>query len=212
MPVRDIRQLKQHLREKYRTIRKEMPPDVRLDHDTRIAERVFGLWQYRRAQQVLVYVSTPIEVDTRRIIRRALEDGKRVAVPRCVPDTRDMEFYYIDSLDELSAGSFGVDEPQPNPERLATDLSDGLCIIPAFCYDFGGYRLGYGKGYYDRFLPKFGGSLIGICYAACIRRYLPHGRFDRCVELIVTEDYIRRTDRSKVRAKAPQGGTNDGRG
>lgn len=205
MPVGDIRQLKTRLRQKYRAIRAEMDPEVRAACDSRIAERVRRLWQYRRAHQVLVYVSTPIEVDTRRIIRHALADGKRVAVPRCVPDTRQMEFYYINSLDELSPGSFGVDEPQPLPENLVTDLSEGLCIIPAFCYDHTGYRLGYGKGYYDRFLPLFGGSLIGICYSSCVRRHLPHGRFDRSAELLVTENYIRRTDRGTAK-----GGTSNG--
>lgn len=205
MPIGDIRQLKTRLRAKYRAIRTEMDPEVRADCDSRIAERVRRLWQYRRARQVLVYVSTPIEVDTRRIISRALADGKRVAVPRCIPDTREMEFYYIGSLDELSPGSFGVDEPEPLEENLVTDLSEGLCLIPAFCYDYAGYRLGYGKGYYDRFLPRFGGSLIGICYSSCVRRYLPHGRFDRSVELIVTENYIRRTDRGNAK-----GGINNG--
>jgi 5-formyltetrahydrofolate cyclo-ligase len=205
MPIGDIRQLKTKLREKYRTIRAEMSTEQREDCDARIAERVFRLWQYRRAKQVLAYVSTPIEVDTRRIIRRALADGKRVAVPRCIPNTRQMEFYYIESLEELAPGSFGVEEPEPNGDRLVTDFSEGLCIIPAFCYDFDGYRLGYGKGYYDRFLPKFGGSLIGICYSACVRRRLPHGRFDRPAELLVTENYIRRTRRDEV-----QGGNENG--
>lgn len=207
MSVTDIRQLKTHLRDRYRAIRTEMPPEQRAECDTRIASLVRKLWQYRRARQVLVYVSTAIEVDTHQIIRRALEDGKRVAVPRCIPNTREMEFYYIDSLEELKPGSFGVYEPEPIPQKLVTDLADGLCIIPAFCYDYDGYRLGYGKGYYDRFLPRFGGSLIGICYSACVRRHLPHGRFDRPAELLVTEQYIRRTDRS---ARHSEGGENHG--
>ncbi len=208
MSVTDIRQLKMRLRAHYRAIRADMPPEQRQDCDERIAGRVRKLWQYRRARQLLVYVSTAIEVDTHRIIRRALEDGKRVAVPRCIPDTREMEFYYIRSLEELKPGSFGVYEPDPIPENLVTDLSEGLCIIPAFCYDYTGFRLGYGKGYYDRFLPRFGGNLIGICYSACVRRHLPHGRFDRPAELLVTENYIRRTDRDA----RPQGkgGTENG--
>lgn len=206
MPIGDIRQLKTRLRAKYRSIREGMEPAFREQCDSRIADRVRRLWQYKDAKQLLVYVSTPIEVDTRRIIRQALADGKRVAVPRCIPDTRQMEFYYITSLEELSPGSFGVDEPAPDPENLVTDLSEGLCIIPAFCYDFTGYRLGYGKGYYDRFLPQFGGSLIGICYSSCVRRFLPHGRYDRPAELIVTENYIRRTDRGTT----PEGGEQHG--
>ncbi|MBQ9965061.1 MAG: 5-formyltetrahydrofolate cyclo-ligase, partial [Clostridia bacterium] len=170
-----------------------MDPSIRKEADESIANTVRKLWQYRVSRQVLVYVSTPIEVDTHRIICQALADGKRVAVPRCVPDTRQMEFYYIRSMDDLAPGSFGVLEPEPNPENLVTDTTASLCLIPAFSYDFTGFRLGYGKGYYDRFLANYGGHMIGICYSACVRRYLPHGRFDRPVQLLVTEKYIRRT-------------------
>ena len=193
MPVEDIRKLKMRLRAQFRAIREEMEPSVRAAADAAIAETVRGLWQYRVSRQILVYVSTPIEVDTHRIIEQALADGKRVAVPRCVPDTRDMEFYYIESMNDLSPGSFGVLEPQPDPARLAQDFSRSMCLIPAFSYDFSGFRLGYGKGYYDRFLAKFDGHMIGLCYSSCVRRYLPHGRFDRAVQLLVTENYIRRT-------------------
>ncbi len=195
MPIEDIRALKRRLREEYRAKRTALTPEEKENRDAAVASTVRSLWQYRDNTLLLVYVSTPIEVDTRRIIEQALADGKRVAVPYCIPDTRDMEFYYISSLEDLAPGSFGVLEPKPSPETLVTDLSAGLCLIPAFCYDFSGYRLGYGKGYYDRFLARFGGNMIGICYSDCIRHRLPHGRFDRAVELIVTEKFIRRTTR-----------------
>lgn len=197
MPIEDIRKLKMRLRAQFRAIREEMDPAVREEADRDIADTVRKLWQYRVSRQILVYVSTPIEVDTHRIISQALADGKRVAVPRCVPDTRNMEFYYIDSLDDLSPGSFGVLEPEADPARLVSDFSGAMCLIPAFSYDFAGYRLGYGKGYYDRFLSGFNGHMIGICYRSCVRRYLPHGRFDRPVQLLVTENYIRRTKRGQ---------------
>ncbi len=195
MPVGDIRPIKAALREHYKTLRREMPPKLKAQRDRRIADRVTALWQYQRCGQLLTYVSTPIEVDTLEIIRRALAAGKRVAVPRCIPGTRDMEFFYISGLEDLSPGSFGVLEPDPeNCEKMA-DFSNGLCLVPALCYDWKGYRLGYGKGYYDRFLAGFGGHMIGICYSDCIRRTLPHGRFDRPVELLVTDRYLRRTAR-----------------
>ena len=195
MPIEDIRRLKARLREQYRAVRTDMEPEFRKDCDRRIAERVRKLWQYRNCRQVLVYVSTPIEVDTHQIINQALADGKRVAVPRCIPGTRQMEFYYIRSLEDLSTGTFGVLEPEPKSENLVTDYAQSLCIIPAFCYDFSGYRLGYGKGYYDRFLAGYEGDRIGICFSACIRRRLPHGRFDRPAQLLITESFIRRTTR-----------------
>ena len=195
MPIGDIRALKMRLREEYRAKRTALTEEEKQRRDEAIAKTVRSLWQYRDNDLVLTYVSTPIEVDTYRIIEQAWADGKRVAVPRCVPDTRNMEFYYIESMDDLSPGSFGVLEPQADPTRLVSDFSKAMCLIPAFSYDYTGYRLGYGKGYYDRFLSNFNGYRIGICYSSCVRRYLPHGRFDRPVQLLVTENYIRRTER-----------------
>ena len=195
MPVMDIRPIKTELRQKYRSLRQTMPQEIKEQKDAAIATQVRRLWQYQRNNILLIYVSTSIEVDTFRIIRQALEDGKRVAVPRCVPDTRNMEFYYIDSTDELAPGMFSVLEPAANPDRLYKECDGGLCIVPAFSYDWRGFRLGYGKGYYDRFLSKFEGNIVGICYSECVQRSLPHGRFDRPVELLVTESYLRRTVR-----------------
>ncbi len=195
MPINDIRPIKAALREKYRSIRTAMSVEEKAMRDTAIADQVRRLWQYQNNDTVLVYVSTPIEVDTHNIISRAIKDGKRVAVPRCVPGTRNMEFYYIQSIDDLEPGAFGVLEPNVTKSPLLTDFSTGLCIVPAFSYDWNGFRLGYGKGYYDRFLSRFGGNIIGICYASCVQRSLPHGRYDRPVELLVTENYLRRTAR-----------------
>ena len=140
MQIVDIRALKARLRAEYRAKRTALTPEEKAWRDRRVAHTVRSLWQYRDNDLLLVYVSTPIEVDTRAIIRQALEDGKRVAVPRCVPQTRQMDFYYIDSLEELEPGCFGVLEPQPNSDRMVADLSAGLCLIPAFSYDFDGYR------------------------------------------------------------------------
>jgi len=195
MQVKDIRPVKQELRERYKQQRRSMAPADKEAKDSAVARAVARLWQYKKNDTLLCYVSTDIEVDTRQIITRALADGKRVAVPRCVPGTRLMEFYYIDSLDELSPGTFGVYEPAPDPDKLFTDKERGLCLVPALSYDLEGYRLGYGKGYYDRYLAGFGGALVGICYSDCVSRHLPHGRYDRCVETLVTESYIRQIRR-----------------
>ena len=195
MSIVDIRPIKTELRQKYRSLRQSMPPEIKAEKDEAIAAQVRRLWQYQSNRVLLVYVSTEIEVDTFRIIRQALEDGKKVAVPRCVPDTRNMEFYYIRSTDERKPGMFGVLEPEPNPDNLYHENDGGRGLVPAFSYDWSGYRLGYGKGYYDRFLSRFQGNIVGICYSDCVQRSLPHGRFDRPVELLVTEKYLRRTVR-----------------
>jgi len=187
----DIRPVKAGLREKYKILRRAMPRPEKERLDSVIAGRMLSLWQYTRCKTLFTYCAAAIEVDTDSIILRALADGKKVAVPRCVPGTREIEFYYIESLEELSVGSFGIREPLPEPRRAVTNFRQGLCIVPALCYDWHGYRLGYGKGYYDRFLSDFGGYTAGICYHSCLVRRLPHGRYDRPVQLLVTEKIIK---------------------
>ena len=193
MSVTDIRPVKTALREKYKQWRRVWPLSEKTHADQAIARRFFKLWQYRENDTLLLYVSTAIEVDTVSLIEQAWRDGKRVAVPRCVPGTREMEFYYITDWTQLEPGAFGVREPVPQRCKKLTDEGKGLCVVPALSYDWQGFRLGYGKGYYDRFLSRFGGSLIGLCYAACVQRSLPHGYYDKPVELLVTERYLRRT-------------------
>ena len=190
----DIRALKTHLRGEYRAKRTALLPEEKQRRDTAVAQAVKRLWQYCLNDTILIYVSTALEVDTRRIMIQAWEDGKTVAVPYCIPGTREMEFYRIKSFDDLHDGAFGVQEPTPREENRVSDLSRGLCVIPALCYDDKGYRLGYGKGYYDRFLARFGGQRVGLCYRDCLCHTLPHGRFDRAVEVVVTEDGIRKID------------------
>ena len=193
MPLGDIRPIKAELRDYYKNLRRTMEPKVKKALDEKITDRVTKLWQYKECEVLLTYVSTAIEVDTMQLIAKALKDGKRVAAPRCIPGTCDMDFYYIDSTECLEPGSFGVLEPVPEKCKKLSDMSEGLCIAPALCYDWKGFRLGYGKGYYDRFLTRFQGTVVGICYSSCIRRKIPHGRFDRPVELLVTDQYLRRT-------------------
>jgi 5-formyltetrahydrofolate cyclo-ligase len=103
-------------------------------------------------------------------------------------------------------------EPDPDTAKRLPEDPGGMCIVPALCYDEYGYRLGYGKGYYDRFLSGYSGITVGICYAACVRGSLVYGRYDRPVELLVTERYIKRTvpPTEKVRIKNNWGRNRNG--
>lgn len=198
----DIRQYKTELRNSIKEERRNMDPQEKQKLDSGVARNVFRLYQYKACKTVLVYVSTSIEVDTIEIIKGALRDGKKVAVPRCIPDTRLMEFHYIESMDDLSPGAFGVLEPHETLP-VVEDFTGCLMLLPALSIDYLGYRLGYGKGYYDRYMSRFTGACAGICYSDYIRRHMYHGRFDRPVDVIVTEKWIkdvsarRRDDRRK---------------
>ncbi len=186
----DIREYKAELRNTLKEERRNMDKTVKDELDGGVTKNVFRLYQYRSAKTILVYVSTAIEVDTFKIIEGAWRDGKRVAVPRCIPDTRLMEFHYIESFDDLSPGTFGVLEPNKSLPVI-DDFSGCLMLLPALSIDYLGYRLGYGKGYYDRYMSRFNGACAGICYSHNIRRHMYHGRYDRPVDVIVTEKWIK---------------------
>lgn len=186
----DIRSYKQQLRLDCRQKRNNMPPELKAQLDKAVADNVRKLKEYRPAKTILIYMSTPIEVDTVQIIKNAWADGKRVAVPRCIPDSRDMEFHYIDSLDLLSPGTFSVLEPDPSLP-IVTDFSGCLMIVPGMQFDMKGYRIGYGKGYYDRYMVRFTGISAGICYSDELRPFMYHGRYDRKVDIVVTDKRIR---------------------
>ncbi|MGN0599937.1 MAG: 5-formyltetrahydrofolate cyclo-ligase [Oscillospiraceae bacterium] len=189
----DIREYKKELRAKYKQIRKDMLPQTKAALDEKICRKLVSTDAYKRCKRLLTYVSTEIEVDTMQLIHTALEDGKEVAVPRCIDGTRNMDFYIITSDKQLESGTFGVLEPDPEKCELLTCFDEAVCIVPALAYDMEGYRLGYGKGYYDRFLSAHSGLYnIGIEYCSCIASSLVRGRFDIAANLIVTEKYIKR--------------------
>ncbi len=136
------------------------------------------------ASRVFTYASTPIEVDTRRIIAYCLERGIPVALP--VSGDEELSFYYIDSAEELTRGRFNIDEPPLNkPADRGSDFDkDTLCIVPALCADGTGARLGYGRGYYDRFLSGFRGKSVIVCYSG-FRREVPSEPHDIKADLTV---------------------------
>ena len=196
----DLREYKAELRAKRRRRRESLSPEHKKELDHRIAERVTSLYQYKNAETVMIYASTAIEVDTFEIIERALADGKKIALPRCIKGTRNMEFHYISSFDDLERGAFNVLEPKEELE-IVTDYSDTLMVVPALSLDSFGYRLGYGGGYYDRYLARYDFDTVGICYAEDYMYRMLHGRYDCPLGLIVTDRFIRRPSKPFFKKK-----------
>lgn len=128
--------------------------------DENIFEQVKPLLD--KAGAVFTYASTEIEVDTRRIISYCLEREIPVALP--VSGDLELSFYYINDISQLKKGRFGIDEPLRDKPAFADENT--LCIVPALCADGEGLRLGYGRGYYDRFLSGFSGIGVILCYKA----------------------------------------------
>ena len=189
MPLsKNIRQRKNELRAVYRRLRTNCPKDVKRELDRKLTEKFLSLDEYKKCRTLFAFVSTPIEVDTSKIIETALKDGKRIAVPKCIDKTGLMDFYFIDSTDCLKKGAFSIMEPDEEICEKVTDFSDGLCLVPGLCFDYQGYRLGFGKGYYDRFLESENIYTVGICYDEMLSESLPSEKHDVKIKKVITEE------------------------
>lgn len=139
------------------------------------------MWQ--DAREVLLYMSTEYEADTAYLIDSAIQQGKRVALPR-VRSGHEMDFYYINAnipLDEqLVLGAFGIREPMPSLPCVRTVTEDCLIICPGVAFTQDGYRLGHGAGYYDRYIARNGrgGGVAGICFDCQIVDAIAHEEHD----------------------------------
>ena len=188
----EIRKRKNDIREKYKALRAAIPPSQKELMDEKICTSFFSLATYRYADVILMYSPQSDEVNILPIAERALADGKKIAFPRCIPESHDMEYHYIEDLDDLVPGAYGLLEPPADfPVYDRNSSTPTACIIPALVYDKKGYRLGYGKGYYDRYLGSYIGSKVGMIYSDYIIDELPRGRFDLCVDFMVTEKGLR---------------------
>lgn len=182
--------LKARLRGAALRVRAGIAPEEKHAADREIFRRVTAMPEYAAARLLLCYVSVRSEPDTAGLIEAALRSGKVVAVPRCGPAGNSMAFYRIFSLDNLRPGSFGIPQPEPGPEG-PVDPRGGLCIVPGLRFDARGARLGYGKGYYDRFLSGFDGVSAGICYDRLFAEEpLPREEHDVASDFVVTERRI----------------------
>lgn len=145
-----------------------------------------ALKEYKDADVILLYFPTRSEPDISPLADIARRDGKKIAFPISVTKDCTLDFRFISSPDELEIGAYGIREPRADAERAT--LSDRtLCIVPALAVDADGYRLGYGKGYYDRFLSAFKGNAVVAIHSSLVCERLPRNDTDIPVKTIITE-------------------------
>ncbi|MCI8387445.1 MAG: 5-formyltetrahydrofolate cyclo-ligase [Clostridiales bacterium] len=188
----EIRKRKNEIRDKYKQLREKLDRGLKAEMDERICRAFLDSATYRFASVILLYAPKANEVDVNAIAVRALADGKKIAYPRCNGENRSMSYHFVESLDQLKSGLYGIFEPSaelPVYDRGSTEPA--ACIVPALVYDKFGYRIGYGKGFYDRYLGSFTGSKVGMIYSDYIIDQLPRGRYDLSVDFLVTERGIR---------------------
>ena len=189
----DMKEEKRAIRAGIKAQKAALTPEFVEDYSRRVTELLCAQPEYAAAQVIYAYLTFNEELRTEFLIRRAWADGKRVAVPR-VLGKGWMEFYYIDSLEGFITSSLGVPEPPEDPAKLA-DEPEVLLLMPGLAFDRKHDRIGYGGGFYDRYLERYmakGTKFYkpALAYDFQIVDHIPAGSFDVKVDAVFTADEI----------------------
>ena len=179
---------KEELRSSMKAVRKRI--ENREERSGRIADLLLNSELYKQSDTIAMYRSMGSEVDTSRMLQAAAEDGKIVVLPRVEGDSLVM--YRYAPGDTLEVSSFGVKEPIADESRKAVPEKISLVIVPGLCFDKDKNRLGYGKGYYDRFLSGCPAKRIGVCFEEQLleKGAVPANENDIKMDHIITEERI----------------------
>lgn len=155
---------KLEIRKEIRTILNQMTPTEYTQLSQKISKRVIASEMFQKAQTIGITISRFPEVNTSEIIEAAWIMGKRVAVPKCIQETREMDFRLITSFGDLETVYMDIQEPITHKTISVLKQEIDLQIVPGVAYSNDGYRIGFGGGYYDRYLIDYEGETISIAF------------------------------------------------
>jgi 5-formyltetrahydrofolate cyclo-ligase len=180
--------------------RDRLPPEHLALYSELVIEKLFGLAEFRAATTVLFYASFNSEVQTRAALGRCLETGKRVALPLTLPKERVLRPYLIkDPRRDLKPGYRAIPEPDPEAAVLLDPHDIEIVIVPGAVFDHNGGRLGYGGGFYDRFLADQAPAAFRVALAFALQviaQNLPLAPHDQPLDCLITEKKIFRFART----------------
>lgn len=181
-----IKERKNELRKAALLTRGEIPSPEKADMDGIICEKIASLPEWKNASLILVYASSRGEIDLGALYKSAKRDGKAIAFPRCLPG-KEMEFA-ICEYRELSEGRFSIPEPPSAFSPIKVFPKDTLCILPCLIANVNGFRVGYGGGYYDKFLSLHPITTVAALYARFLTTDTDYKEpFDIPADILITE-------------------------
>lgn len=184
--------LQQNPKREFRTRMKQMraaeSETERLLQHQKISGHVLGEMAYQQAKTIFCYCSSGDEIDTYAVLLDALAQGKRVCVPKTC-GRGVMQARMIRCLAQLCPGKYGISEPEDCCPVVSPEEID-LCIVPCLAADCRGYRLGYGGGYYDRFLPQTSAAKMLLCEQSRIFDEIPVEEHDIPCDILITESQV----------------------
>lgn len=173
---------KEQLRERLRKQREQIQTQDRKLWDQDLHRQFWSLPKYRSAKTIMIYLSFGSEINTWPLLEQAWKDGKSVLVPKVRKYPKEIIAVEINSKTDLKPGLWGISEPI-NDQEFDPGLID-IVVVPGLAFDQAGYRLGYGGGYYDRFLPRVHGHQVGLCYPSFLRQ-IPIMPWDQKVDQVL---------------------------
>ena len=173
---------KQALRKQIREQKRAMTPEEIERSSARLGELFAASSMYREAKTIYGYLPYNQEVRTVPMLQRALREGKRVAVPKVYGE--EMRFIYLEDFSRVAPGYAGI--PEPVDDGPVADDQTALVLMPGLAFDPAGHRIGYGGGFYDKFLasePEH--PTLALCYAFQMRPQLETEEFDIPVDCVL---------------------------
>lgn len=185
----DIREEKRLLRKKYSALRDKLTKQEIAENSKKIWEYFLSEELYHHAERIIFYLNFRSEVETLPYLEQVFRDKKHVMVPYCITAEHQMEIYEITDTSQLRPGAYGILEPDIKQASFISEQNEAdIILVPALAFDKSGYRLGYGAGYYDRFLDGNSISAVGFAFSCCVCESLPHEQKDKSVNYLITEN------------------------
>lgn len=189
---------KRKIRDRVLEQRNALPKREREEKSRVICRKVCGMPEYLQAEYLLLYRSFRSEVETKELMEDAWRKGKKVYLPRV--KGKELEFCKVRVWDDLEKGIFGIEEPKKQCEVLDPNIKekDMLMIMPGVAFDRRRRRIGYGGGYYDRYLkmrPDL--KTVAVCFECQIQEEIPEEEHDICPVVIITEKNILKKGENK---------------
>lgn len=148
---------------------------------SQMASSLYKEAYWQEASCIALTISRFPEVDTIPIIHEAWKQGKQVVLPRIKQESKQMDFYLIHHFSQLEETVFGLKEPKPSEATIQTPADIDLMIVPGVAYTKEGYRIGFGGGYYDRYLPSFQGTTVSLLFQEQLVSSLPIETHDQAI-------------------------------
>ena len=176
--------MKAELRKQVLQEMKALPLEQKQAMDQALTDQFLKHPFYQEAKVIATYLSFPHEFQTQELIEQALKDGKKVLIPKTYPRGR-MDFV-VYNPQQLVKTSFGLLEPQGDLEVVDASQID-LIHVPGLAFTTEGYRIGYGGGYYDRYLEHFTGHTLSTIYPCQIQDFIPENHDIPVQEVLIDE-------------------------